>query len=367
MTERERFRAVFSGEKPDRLPVYFFGSWEETKKRWKSEGLVTDCKTANEGPQIPGMDCDWETGMWDCHGLVNPAAIGDSQPKVIEETEDYLVIQNELGGVIQHLKQSDGMSHAIKHSLEPTRESWEHFKKFLNPNDPRRRPENWKKKAEELNQSERVLAFMGGSLYGWLREWMGVENISLIMYDDPELFDEMVEYISEYFMALYEPILSKVKFDLAYFFEDCCGSTGPLFSPEMHKRFFDTRYRKMVKFYKEHGVALTMLDSDGKIDALIPGWLESGFDIIFPIEIGSWNASPVDLRKQFGNKLKMLGGVNKHVITLGEEAIREHLTALRPIVLEGGYLPIPDHRIPPDCSYNDFLTYIKVFKEVFAF
>jgi hypothetical protein len=27
-------------------------------------------------------------------------------------------------------------------------------------------------------------------------------------------------------------------------------------------------------------------------------------------------------------------------------------------------LPIPDHRIPPDCSLKDMLTYVEVFKEV---
>jgi uroporphyrinogen decarboxylase len=89
-------------------------------------------------------------------------------------------------------------------------------------------------------------------------------------------------------------------------------------------------------------------------------------DIIFPIEVGTWRASPVELRRRFGRRLRMLGGVNKHVIPKGEAAVRAELEPLRPVVEEGGFIPIPDHRIPPDCSLENFRTYVRVFKEVFG-
>ena len=124
-------------------------------------------------------------------------------------------------------------------------------------------------------------------------------------------------------------------------------------------------YKKLLEFYKENGVAFSLIDSDGKVDRLIPSWLGSGFDIIFPVEVGTWGASPQGLREQFGSGLKMLGGVDKHIIPKGEAAIREHLLSLKPAVQQGGYLPIPDHRIPPECSYVDFQTYLRVYNEVF--
>jgi hypothetical protein len=121
----------------------------------------------------------------------------------------------------------------------------------------------------------------------------------------------------------------------------------------------------MIEFYKGHGVAFTMMDSDGVVDKLVPMWLDSGFDIVFPIEVGTWGESPVRMREKFGSRLKMIGGIDKHVIAKGEEAIRKHLLELVPVVRQGGYLPIPDHRIPPEVSYQDMLTYIRVFNEVF--
>jgi uroporphyrinogen decarboxylase len=58
--------------------------------------------------------------------------------------------------------------------------------------------------------------------------------------------------------------------------------------------------------------------------------------------------------------------VDKHIIPKGEQVIRAALQRLRPLVEEGGYIPIPDHRIPPDCSLEQFRTYVKIFQEVFA-
>jgi len=366
MNHSERFRAIFRGEKIDRIPLYFFGTWRETKIRWKNEGLDTIIDfDSDAGPQVPGMDPDWEYGMWDCHGLVNANPIGKIEHKVIEETEDYIIYRDTLGNIIMNSKRGSTITHALEYSLKPTRESWDNFKKFLNPDDPSRWGKDWEAKAEELSKSGKVLVFMGGSMYGWIRNWMGIEGISFLMYDDPKLYEEMVDYLTEYFIQLMSPVLKKASFDMVYFFEDCCGVNGPLFSPVIYKKILDKYYKKLINFYKENGVAFALVDSDGKVDEFIPLWLESGFDIIFPIEVGSWEASPVKLRRQFGRKLKMFGGVNKHVIPQGEDAIRKHLTELKPVVDEGGYIPIPDHRIPPECSYKDFRTYIKVFNEVF--
>lgn len=365
MNHSERFRALFNGDRVDRIPVYFFGSWRETKDRWKREGLNTVDAYGDPGPQVPGMDPDWEAGMWDCHGLVYVHPIADGEREVLEETDDHIIYRNGFGDTVKDSKLGSTIVHTLEYGLTPTRESWERYKSFIDPNDPRRRGADWEQKAEALSASGMMLAFMGGSLYGWLRNWMGIENISMLMYDDPALFEDMVSYLTDYFMALTAPVLKKVSFDLVYFFEDCCGSTGPLFSPAIYDAVLDKYYKKLIGFYRANGVALALVDSDGKVDRFIPHWLGSGFDIIFPIEVGTWGASPMQLREQFGPDLKMMGGVDKHIIAQGEEAIRAHLMSLKPAVEAGGYLPIPDHRIPPECSYQDMLTYIRVFNEVF--
>lgn len=367
MKHRERFHAIFQFEPVDRVPLYYFGTWPETKHRWVSEGLAgTIDYDADAGPQIPGMDPDWEYPMWNCHGLVDCGLIGDIKPQVIEETDDYLITKNTVGEISKITKRGTSINQTIQYALEPTRESWERFKTYLNPNDLRRRPKNWEKRAAEIAQEDRVRAFFGGSLYGLLRNWMGIEQISMAMYDAPELLEEMTQYMCDFYIACLEPILQKIKVDLVYIFEDCCGATGPLFSPQMLEQFYSPIYQRLTDFYKQNGVSYVMLDSDGKSDAFIPLWNQCGVDILFPVEVGIWNANAHDLRATHGQNLRFMGGVDKAVIAKGKDAVYGHLISLKDEVSKGGYLPIPDHRIPPECSLAAFKEYIDVFHEVFG-
>lgn len=373
LTPRQRFHAALAGEPVDRPPCLYFGTWPETKERWRAEGLDVPMRLGcNGGPQLPEMDPDWECNpdgsglIWDNQGLLRPWPIADGGGEVLAEDATSRTVRTAFGGIVQHSKLGSSIPHVIKHDLEPTRVSWERFRRALDPTDPRRWIDGWEGRAATLARREHATCFFGGSLYGWLRDRMGVEAISCLAYDDAELFEEMVGFMADYFIALNAPLLQRVPFDFAYIFEDCCGKSGPLLSPRIYRRFFDRHYRRLLAAYRELGVPWMLVDSDGKVDDLIPLWLDSGFDLVFPIEVGTWRADPVELRRRFGPRLRMLGGIDKHVIPQGEAAIRAHLAALRPLVEQGGYIPMPDHRIPPDTSLAQFQTYLRVFHEVFA-
>jgi len=373
MNGRERFGAIMRYEAYDRLPVWFFGTWDETKPRWEAEGLTIKMhREGCGGPQLPEMDTDWETNpggvgsIWDSQGLVRYHPMGPGKWETLEETESYRIARSPLGGVAKYSKGSSSIPQHLEPDLKPTRDDWARFKSYLDPKDPQRWIAGWEAHAEALNAREHATCFCAGSLFGWLRDWMGVEAISCLPYDDPELYGEMVRDVADFCLNLNAQVLDKVSFDFGYFFEDCCFNTGPLLSPALYDEYYDQHYRRLIGAYKEMGVPWLLLDSDGMIDHLLPRWLDSGIDILFPIEVGTWRANPVELRARHGRRLRMMGGVNKLVIPLGEKAIRAELEPLKPLVAEGGYIPMPDHRIPPDCSLEQFRTYLRVFKEVFG-
>ncbi|GHU69291.1 hypothetical protein FACS1894184_13070 [Clostridia bacterium] len=367
MTHRERFNRVFTFQPVDRIPILFFGTWPQTRERWRQEGYTDFVDSGgDQGPQLPGMDPDWEPGLWNEHGIVRIGPIGDQQWEILEKRDNgIMVVKNSLGRV--DIVREDGASipHTLTYPLEPTRESWSHFKKYFDVQIDSRYTPGWEKIADAQNARDAVTCFIGGSLYGWVRDYMGVEQLSYLMYDDPELLEEIIITIEQHMMRLTVPMLERMKFDFVYFLEDCCGSSGPLFSPTIYKRLFDRHYRNMIRFYKEHGVPLALIDSDGFAEPMIQCWLDSGFDIIFPIEVGKWGANAVCLRQKFGNHLRMFGGVDKRLIYTDEAALRRHLLTLKPAVDQGGYIPIPDHRITPETSYRQMARYIELFDEVF--
>ena len=362
MTHQERFVALMNYQPFDRVPVYYFGLWTETLERWRAEGI----EHWSQVPSLSGMDPDWEMGLWDNHGMAPFFPHSDKSEVVLETGDGWEIVHTSLGAVIKRGTSYETIPQTIEEGLKPTRDSWRRFTQFLNPDDAAHRPAGWEKMIPIMRNRGRVANFMAGSLFGLPREWMGPVEWSYLSYDDPALYEEIIEFVADYFLALNRPFLEQVKFEIAYFFEDCCFNSGPLISPEMYRKYYHKHYVRMIEEYRRLGMNFMLIDSDGKVDDLVPCWLESGFDIIFPIEVGTWKADPHSFRKEYGKAMRMMGGVNKHCIPRGETAIRAELEPLRDLVAEGGFIPLPDHRIPPDTSFKQFCDYVRIFKNVFG-
>ncbi len=71
---------------------------------------------------------------------------------------------------------------------------------------------------------------------------------------------------------------------------------------------------------------------------------------MFPIEVGTWNASIAPWRQKYGNKIRGVGGMNKNVFSRDKEAIDTEIHRLKSLIALGGYIPCPDHRIAPDAE-----------------
>ncbi len=66
-----------------------------------------------------------------------------------------------------------------------------------------------------------------------------------------------------------------------------------------------------------------------------------------PVEIGTWYADPMALRKRYGKELKIIGDYNKLVLEKGPEAIDTEIKRRLPLMKEGGFVLMPDHLVTP--------------------
>lgn len=123
------------------------------------------------------------------------------------------------------------------------------------------------------------------------------------------------------------------------------------------------RYRRVVDFLYSRGVKWISLDSDGNITSLIPIWLEAGINFLYPFEVQA-GMDVVKVRKTFGRELRMMGGIDKRAIAEGPEAIDKEIKRVAPLVEEGGYIPAPDHSLPPDVSFKNYCYYMERLKDL---
>lgn len=356
LTHRERLLRVFEFKSVDRVPNYEFGYWRETIDRWHREGLPIEVKTDAEVEQYLGLE-----GLESIDRVSVVVGLWPRPPEVVLRNEDDKeYVADGLGGTYIRKKYTSTIPNYIKHPIK-SREDWEKIKYFFDPEIPGRIPLNWGDIVEKYRDRDYPLIIFVGSLYGWLRDLMGVERISIAFYREPDWVEEMMDTIVNLVTTILRRVLKDVKPDIAWFWEDMAYSKGPLLSPKLFEKFMIPRYKKITKILNEHGVNIVVVDCDGNIEQLVPGWLEAGVNCMFPLE--ARYVDPYRLREKFGRKVLLMGGIDKKALIAGEKAIDKELERLTPLLEEGGYIPTVDHRVPPEVSYQTYLYYLKKKRE----
>ena len=62
----------------------------------------------------------------------------------------------------------------------------------------------------------------------------------------------------------------------------------------------------------------------------------------------------------------MIGGYDKTIMNLGEEAMRREFERILPAMRSGRYVPSVDHQTPPDVSVEQYRVYVRLLKEYAA-
>jgi uroporphyrinogen decarboxylase len=145
-----------------------------------------------------------------------------------------------------------------------------------------------------------------------------------------------------------------------------CYNKGPLLGPEHFKQFLAPQYRRLTDLLHHHGIDVVWVDCDGKIDALLPLWLDAGVNCMFPIEVGTWRADPLRFRREYGPDLLMMGGYDKRILARNKAEIEAEIHRLAPLVEEGGFIPFCDHRVPPDVPLENYQHYVQTARRVWG-
>jgi len=385
MINRERVLAILHYRDYDRLPIVHFGFWRETLAKWHHEGHITfeEWQTWEDGNPTDqtisaklGFDCNWGT-TYDPHIRLFPEF-----PEVVLETlPDGARKVRDTEGVIV-MKKDDAISipTEIDHLLK-TRKDWEeHYLPRLRFTAERIPTSTvyvqgsrklWNEGGLEFlkhpETRDNLLGLFCGSLFGTIRNIVGLVGLSYLSIDDPGLYAEMIATFGELSYTCVKKVLEAgARFDFAHFWEDICYNRGPLVNPKVFREKVGPHYQRITELLTQYDIDIVSLDCDGKIDALVPIWYENGINTMFPIEVGTWNASIRPWREQYGKGLRGVGGMNKTVFARDYAAIDAEIERLKPLVELGGYIPCPDHRIAPDGKWDNVRYYCDKMRKTFS-
>ena len=127
--------------------------------------------------------------------------------------------------------------------------------------------------------------------------------------------------------------------------DDLGHQGGLLFSRDILEEFFVPEYRRLMGYYREHGVRINF-HSCGDIVGIADAFMDLGIDVLNPVQ-ASANDLP-RLRDITFGRMSLMGAVPSHIVYEGpvsriRDEVREKIGLLG---RSGGYICTPDQGMP---------------------
>lgn len=283
------------------------------------------------------------------------------QEEIIEETDEYVIMRDATNTLKKSFKHSSAMPHYLSFPIK-TRQDFYDLKPRLNPLSPERYPENFGELVKKIEAMDVPIHLVCRGPFAFLRDFINFEDLMIMFIDDPDFIDEMVSFHTDFLIQLWDKAFDFIIPDFILIGEDMAYKNGPMISPAMVRKHIYPSWKRLNDHFKQKGVPLTIIDSDGDIRPILPIIREAGFGGILPLERPA-GMDPEQIRQEYPD-LVMIGGVDKLKLAAGKEAIDEELEMIKRLYPKGGYIPSADHSVPPIVSYDNYKYYIEKLKQI---
>lgn len=364
MTSRERYQAALLFKNPDKIPLQPGGPRESTLKVWHRQGLPQDCSYVDAYHDLLGITKEAQRPQPALN--VSFCMIPTFEEKVLEHKDGHYIVQDWMGAITEI---SDEYDYTYIRSAKDfvtrkwhrfpvqTHADWDAMKERFDPRDPKRFPEDIDETCRRLQNRDGIAHIHFNGPFWQMREWLGMENLCILMLDDPAWILEMADFWTIFISEILSYVLKRVTLDSVGISEDMAYKAHSMISPAMANQFLMPSYAIWIPQIFTSGCPIIDMDSDGDITELIPLWIEAGINVCDPVEVAAHN-DIVALRKRFGHRMAYRGGVDKRAIATGGSTLQAELDRLAPVVEDGGYIPSCDHGVPPDVSWGNFVDYV---------
>ena len=331
MTPCERWRALFAGEKPDRVPCDYWGTAELTGR------LLRDLGCANEA------------ALWRRLGIDKCIHLAPRHPRAAEDTWHMQSLFSVWQIATANISYGDGLGvyeEVVRSPLAEARSVAE-IERFPWPH-----PDDWdySKLGSQCDEWSGFPILAGTSepfyLYSRLR---GMERALTDLIEASDIATAILDHILELDCGVFERILDRVadRINLVYIAEDLGTQESLLMSPRMFRQFLKPGMKRLADLAHSYGVKV-MHHDDGAIRPVIPDLVDAGIDVLNPVQWRCRGMGREDLVRNFGRALIFHGGIdNQQTLPFGtpEDVRREVRENIRIFRDAKGYIVAPCHNI----------------------
>ena len=240
----------------------------------------------------------------------------------------------------------------------------------------------WTEKAKILDQTDKaVIATFGGTALGDialvpamnLKDPKGIRDVAewymtTIMRPDyvKEIFDKQTDIAIKNLQKAFEIVGNKI--DALFMCGTDFGTQDSTFcSPEAYRELWLPYYRKLTDWIHEHTEWKTFKHSCGAVETFMELFIESGFDIINPVQVNAAGMDPQLLKDKYGDRLVFWGGGvdTQKVLAFGspEEVKKQVLRHCEIFSKNGGFVFNTVHNIQANTPVENMVAMIEGLKE----
>lgn len=350
LSERERILRTYKRQEIDRIPM-LDKAWAGTVRRWHKEGMP--------------KNAPWEQHFgFDKTIRIQPDNSPRFERKIIETTDRYRIQTTNWGVTQKVFNELDSTPENLEFYYDSS-DKWEEAKaammvyhedripwKYLEENYPR-----WKAEGRFL---QLVIWFGFDVAHSHM---IGTENVLIGMYEEPEWITDVFDTYLSTSLDLCQRILDAgYEFDGIFWYDDMGYKGSPFFSPTLYRELLKPYHKKAVDWAHERGM-VTELHSCGFIEPLLPDIVETGVEMLNPLEIKA-GMDPFKLKSLYGDKLAFHGGISAQLWD-NIDLVKQEMMRIIPAMKEGGgYIFASDHSIPNSVSLQNMTEIARLAHEL---
>jgi len=360
MNTRERFVRVLTGKDVDRVPfIKLFGGTNAVINIWGNKYPLLHTYI-DDLLGFEGTYRGWNVAP------VNVRLCGVPEADTVEyKSATETRVRHGDGSLTVHISR-DG--HYFNHIAEyPVKccGDWQRIKdNWLDPGDPRRFPVpgDWQNYINIFNNRDYPLQLTCGGVYGFARNMLGDETLCIMMYEDPELVQDIINTYIDMCIAIWKKMVKDIQFDLIECWEDMAYKSGSIISKKHFDEFLTPQYQRICDFAGEANIPLVLVDSDGNTMKLAEWMAEAGVNCMYPFEVQSGNDVPY-IRKYLP-EMGCIGGLDKECMARDKNAIDTELEKARQLIPLGKFIPGPDHFVLENVPFENYEYFMRGLKRV---
>lgn len=200
-------------------------------------------------------------------------------------------------------------------------------------------------------------------------ELRGMENLFVDMLVDKDYANKLLDKILEIQIGYYDALLTEVG-EYVHVVEtgdDYGSQKGPLMSPELFNEMIVPRRKKLNEFIKSKAPHVKIFHHTcGSVYHILDGIIESGVDILNPVQPSADFMDTYVLQEEFGDKLVFHGGIDEQTALIGtiEDLENEMVRRLESLGKNYKYIMAPTSNFQDDMPLENIVRFAEIAKKV---